>query len=234
MRSVLRVGGTLLIVASVLGMAALAALLLNPEPAASPFPAAIGQGQTAVRPGPTAPIEDDRTNAISGAAIGAPALSRGRTVGQPITHVESPAISLSADVVPAGLIQRDGGVTWEVPAFKIGHAETTAGAGQPGNAVLLGHVTSVRSGNVFANLDQVEVGQAINVFANSSEFTYTVVSTSHVPRTDTSSIQPGDAAAVSLITCTGVWLPTIWDSTPRLVVRAEPNHAQSTGQVARY
>src|SRR5258708_13421812 len=99
MRSVLRVGGTLLIVASVLGMAALAALLLNPEPAASPFPAAIGQGQTAVRPGPTATIEDDRTNAISGAAIGPPALSQGRTVCQPITPLDIPATSLSTDAV---------------------------------------------------------------------------------------------------------------------------------------
>src|SRR5207302_4216993 len=111
-------------------------------------------------------------NSLINGATGAPSLGQaGKTadaVGMPITHVVIPAISQSAEVVPAGLIQRDGGVTWEVPAFKIGHAETTAGAGQPGNAVLLGHVTSVRSGNVFANLDQVEVGQAINVFADSA------------------------------------------------------------------
>jgi LPXTG-site transpeptidase (sortase) family protein len=125
-------------------------------------------------------------------------------------------------------------MTWEVPAFKIGHAETTAGAGQPGNAVLLGHVTSLRSGNVFANLDQVTVGQAIQVFAEATAFNYTVVSTTHVPRTDTTAIEPGDATAVSLITCTGVWLPTIWDYTERLVVRAELKPNQVTDQIARY
>jgi len=237
MRSTLRLGGTLLVVASVLGMAALAVLLLNPEPAATALP---GQRDSGARQGPAAAaaVASDRANGISRGTIDAPALVPGaipaRTVGLPITHVEIPAISLSADVVPAGLIQRDGGVTWEVPAFKIGHAETTAGAGQAGNAVLLGHVTSVRSGNVFANLDQVEVGQAINVFAATTAFTYTVVSTSHVPRTDTSSIQPGEATAVSLITCTGVWLPTIWDYTERLVVRAELNRDQPVDQVDRY
>jgi LPXTG-site transpeptidase (sortase) family protein len=238
MRYALRLGGTLLIVASLLGMAALAVLLLNPEPAASPFSAARGQAETSAQQRSAAATSVQTGNSVSDGAINVPVLSQSasanRAIGLPITHVEIPAISLSADVVPAGLIQRDGGVTWEVPAFKIGHAETTVGAGQPGNAVLLGHVTSVRSGNVFANLDQVEVGQAINVFADRAEFTYSVVSTSHVPRSDTSSIQPGDAAAVSLITCTGVWLPTIWDYTERLVVRAELNHQQPTGQVARY
>lgn len=78
------------------------------------------------------------------------------------------------------------------------------------------------------------VGQAINVFADTTAFTYTVVSTSHVPRTDTTSIEPGEAAAVSLITCTGVWLPTIWDYSERLVVRAELNQHQVPDQVARY
>jgi LPXTG-site transpeptidase (sortase) family protein len=134
--------------------------------------------------------------------------------------VDIPSIGLAADVVAAGLVERDGGLTWEVPAYKVGHAETTANAGQPGNAVLLGHVTSLHSGNVFANLDQVEVGQAIDVFADSRTFRYLVVSKTHVPRADTSMIEQVDAPVVSLITCTGLWLPTIWDFTERLVVRA--------------
>jgi LPXTG-site transpeptidase (sortase) family protein len=240
MRLALRLGGTALIVVSVLGLAALGVLLLNPEPAATQLPAISLHGassapQPAANPGGLGEANARAPNA----AIDAPALSFGgppsRSVGGlPITHVEIPAISLSADVVPAGLVERDGGVTWDVPAFKIGHAETTAGAGQPGNAVLLGHVTSVRSGDVFANLDQVTVGQAINVFADTTAFAYTVVSTTHVPRTDTTSIEPGEAAAVSLITCTGVWLPTIWDYTERLVVRAELNQNQVPDQVARY
>jgi sortase A len=239
MRLALRLGGTALIVVSVLGLAALGVLLLNPEPVATQLPAASLHGASSTQQRAVAPNLGEANARAPTAAIDAPAPSSGgspnRSVGGlAITHVEIPAISLSADVVPAGLVERDGGVTWEVPAFKIGHAETTAGAGQPGNAVLLGHVTSVRSGDVFANLDQVTVGQAINVFADSTAFTYTVVSTTHVPRTDTTSIEPGEAAAVSLITCTGVWLPTIWDYTERLVVRAELNLNQIPDQVARY
>jgi len=39
---------------------------------------------------------------------------------------------------------------------------------------------------------------------------------------------------VSLITCTGVWLPTIWDYTERLVVRAELTQDQFSDRVERY
>src|SRR5205807_8178289 len=140
-----------LIVASVLGLAVLGVLLLNPEPVASTFPGALAQRDQSPQQRASAASNVETGNSVANGALGAPTLGQtahpGRAAGLPITHVEIPAISLSADVVPAGLIERDGGVTWEVPAFKIGHAETTAGAGQPGNAVLLGHVTSVRSGN---------------------------------------------------------------------------------------
>jgi LPXTG-site transpeptidase (sortase) family protein len=140
---------------------------------------------------------------------------------RPITHLAIPSVDLSADVVPAGLIERDGGFTWEVPAFKVGHAETTAGAGQPGNGVLLGHVTSLRSGNVFGDLDRVQIGDGIQISADADQFAYRVVSKTRVPRSDSAVLEQGEVPAVSLITCTGVWLPTIWDYTERLVVRAE-------------
>ena len=45
---------------------------------------------------------------------------------RPITHVSLPSIDLDADVVPASLVPLDGAMTLEVPAFKVGHAETTA------------------------------------------------------------------------------------------------------------
>jgi sortase (surface protein transpeptidase) len=69
----------------------------------------------------------------------------------------------------------------------------------------------------------VQVGEVVQVFAESraEPFAYSVVSTQRVPRTDQSVLEPGRVPAISLITCTGVWLPTIWDYTERLVVRAE-------------
>src|SRR5437763_340966 len=83
-----------------------------------------------------------------------------------------------------------------------GHAESTAGAGQPGNAVLLGHVTSVHSGNVFQDLDRARIGDVVNVLADDRAFEYRVVSIARVPRSDASVLQPGESSAVSLITCT--------------------------------
>jgi LPXTG-site transpeptidase (sortase) family protein len=132
-----------------------------------------------------------------------------------------PSIDLGADVVQSSVVPVDGGYSWRVPAFKVGHAEMTAGAGQVGNAVLLGHVTSLHSGNVFQNLDRVNVGYTVQLFSDTTEFDYLVVSTAVASRSDSSVLQPTRAPSVSLIPCTGVWLPTIWDYTERLVVHAE-------------
>jgi LPXTG-site transpeptidase (sortase) family protein len=160
-------------------------------------------------------------NAGDGTAVGRSTADPNDNIRLPITRVVIPSIDLSAEVVPADVVAVDGGFTWEVPAFKIGHAETTAGAGQVGNAVLLGHVTSLRSGNVFAELDRVSIGDTVRVFSDADEFQYVVVSTTSVSRSDSSVLQPTDVPSISLITCTGMWLPTIWDYTERLVVHAE-------------
>jgi sortase A len=139
----------------------------------------------------------------------------------PVTRIVLPRTQLDAEVVSAPLVEKDDGVTWEVPAFKAGHAEGTAGAGQPGNAVLLGHVTSRRSGNVFQELDKVEVGDPVETFSDSVRFVYRVVEVKAVPRTDVSVLDPTDSPTISLITCTGAWNPLLWDYMERLVVRAE-------------
>jgi sortase A len=232
-----RLLGTLLMMASVLGLVALSLALLSPEePSAAPVVVAAPRASEPVfQRAVDAPHSTDLPAAVltspgrvgDAPAAASPLDSSELEAPRPITHVGIPAIGLSADVVPAGLTSRDGGLTWEVPAFKVGHAEATAGAGQPGNAILLGHVTSLRSGNVFASLDQVELGQTVQVFADTREFEYTVVSTRHVSRTDTSAIAQDEQPVVSLITCTGAWLPSVWDYSERLVVRAALNHDRS-------
>jgi LPXTG-site transpeptidase (sortase) family protein len=141
--------------------------------------------------------------------------------GLPITRVAIPRTSLDAEAVPARLVDRQGGHTWEVPAYKIGHAEGTAGAGAAGNAVLVGHVTSQSLGNVFNDLDQVQVGDTVQVFSADREFDYQVVDVRTVGRTDLSVVRPTATASVTLMTCTGVWLPVVSDYSQRLVVRAE-------------
>jgi LPXTG-site transpeptidase (sortase) family protein len=214
-RRALRWTGNLCIVASVLGLAGLAYVVLGPETsppwiAETPFEVPRPGASQAESPLP-------RGEAAPPGALAALPMAGYRA----ITHLEVERIGLSADVVPAQLVERNGATTWEVPAFKVGHAEATAGAGAPGNAVLLGHVTSVRSGNVFRDLEQMQVGDAVQIYSESDHFDYRVVDVERVQRTDAQVLEQGLTPTVSLITCTGIWLPTIWDYTERLVVRAE-------------
>ena len=139
----------------------------------------------------------------------------------PVTGIVMPRIALEAEIVPARLVEKNGGVTWEVPAFKAGHAEATAGAGGFGNVVLLGHVASRNAGNVFQDLDEARVGDQVQVYSGTHEFQYRVVDVRKVSRTDVSVVKPTETASLSLITCTGVWLPLVRDYAERLVVRAE-------------
>jgi LPXTG-site transpeptidase (sortase) family protein len=82
-------------------------------------------------------------------------------------------------------------------------------------------VTSLRSGNVFQDLDGVQVGDAIGIASHDEQFVYRVISNTRVSRSDSSVLEQRGPPAVLLITCTGMWLPTIRDYTERLVVRAE-------------
>ena len=138
----------------------------------------------------------------------------------PITHLVIASVDLDTDVVAAPLVESDSAQTWQVPAFKAGHADDTAGAGQRGNAVLMGHVSSLHSGDVFKNLDRVQVGDEVEVFSNERQFTYLVYETKAVPRTDLAMVEPTSEPIISLFTCTGVWDPVAWDFTERLFVRA--------------
>lgn len=139
---------------------------------------------------------------------------------RPITRLIIERVGIETEVVPADLIEKNGGTVWEVPAFKAGHAQYTAGAGQPGTAVLLGHVSSVRSGNVFERLDRMQLGDTVQAFSGEESFTYQVTEILTVPRTDVGVMAPTETPTLAMFTCTGIWLPTIWDYTERLVVRA--------------
>ena len=238
MRLALRVVGNLLIGASALALVGLAAITFLPPDRTAPALGAVRHAASGLRLPPFAnagasadgdlqaadPPASDAARAAAGLGTAENLGGRAeldRSPQRPITHLVVPAIGLDADVVDSALVAVDGGLTWQVPAFKVGHAESTAGAGEVGNAVLLGHVTSVHSGNVFADLDQVKVGDLVQVYSDSERFDYHVVSTRAIPRADSDVLQPTQSPSVSLITCTGVWLPTIWDYTERLVVHAE-------------
>jgi LPXTG-site transpeptidase (sortase) family protein len=143
------------------------------------------------------------------------------SAGLPITRLSIPSVALDTPVALAPLVDHDGASTWEVPKFLAGHAERTAGAGERGNAVLIGHVTSVTLGNVFERLNGVREGDVVQVFGGDQRFDYRVAEIRDVSRSDVSVLAPTDAPTLTLITCSGPWLPTIWDYTDRLVVRAD-------------
>lgn len=140
---------------------------------------------------------------------------------RPVTRVVIPSIKLDAPTVPADLVRDNGAITWSVPPFKVGHAQDTGAAGGPGNAVLVGHVTSQSLGNVFEHLHDVHTGDAITIFSNDQRFSYRVSVVRTVERSDVSVVQPSTTPALTLITCTGVWLPLVNDYAQRVIVRAE-------------
>lgn len=142
-----------------------------------------------------------------------------------ITRVFIPRIALTAEVVPSRFAASDGRGTWEVPAFRAGHAQYTAGAGEAGNAVLFGHLTSRTAGNVFSELDRVRLGDEVRIFSGAKRFDYRITGVDAVPRTELAVMQPTATASVTLITCAGPWLPLERDYAERLVVRAELQHA---------
>jgi LPXTG-site transpeptidase (sortase) family protein len=141
--------------------------------------------------------------------------------GEAITRLAIPRVGIDTEVVAAKMMELAGAITWQVPPFKAGHAEQTAGGGQPGNAVLFGHLTSVNAGNVFKDLGKVKAGDVIQVYVNDRRYDYVVVNVKTVPRTDVSVLGQTPSATVTLITCTGSWLPQANDFSHRLVVRGE-------------
>jgi LPXTG-site transpeptidase (sortase) family protein len=139
----------------------------------------------------------------------------------PITRVVIPSISLDAPASTAGLVDKAQGVTWQVPPFVIGHARGSGGAGGPGNAVLVGHVTSRAWGNVFVNLHRIQLGDVVRVFSGVEGYQYRVVYVHNTSRTDVSVVGATPTPAITLLTCTGLWLPLLGDYAERLVVRGE-------------
>jgi LPXTG-site transpeptidase (sortase) family protein len=220
MRTLLSVVGSLLVVVSLIGLAVLAAwgAAAPPDRIAE---AAIQAEAPALldQPSPTLSVPPGLSPA--GRPADTPNAADAPPPSLPITRVVIPTIGLDAQVVPASLTSQHGGTTWEVPAFKAGHAQFSAGAGQLGTAVLLGHLSSLNSGNVFENLYRVKVGDEVHALSGDVRFDYRIYETLSIQRSEMPPLQSPDAARLSLLTCSGIWLPFIWDYTERLVVQAE-------------
>lgn len=136
----------------------------------------------------------------------------------PALQMVIPSIGIDSPVVEARI--KDG--NWEVPKFVIGHLEGTAQPNEIGNAVYSGHVDSISSGNVFANLDKAKISDSIFLITAAGKLEYRVIETKVVRNTDVQVVQPTPEPRITLITCTGTWDIATRDYSHRLVVVAIP------------
>lgn len=132
----------------------------------------------------------------------------------PVERIVASSIHLDSKVVESPIVNGE----WTVPKFVAGHLEGTAEPLQGGNVVLSGHVESISSGNVFARLGDLKPGDVVQLYTKDTVVTYVVEKLEVVPNTDVDVIKPGHEETITLITCTGTWLPLQRDYDSRLVV----------------
>lgn len=135
----------------------------------------------------------------------------------PALSLVAPSIHLDAKVVEAPIVNGE----WVVPKFAAGHLQGTAQPLQGGNIVLAGHVQSISSGDVFANIAWLRRGSQIRLYTKAGTVTYTVKTVEAVKNSDVAVIAPSPYEKLTLITCTGTWLPLQHDYNERTVVIAD-------------
>src|SRR5579875_1720415 len=121
----------------------------------------------------------------------------------PARRIVAPTIHLDAPVVESPLVNGQ----WQIPKFAAGHLEGTAQPLQGSNVVLAGHVESISSGNVFANIASLKRGDTVRIYTKAAVVTYTVDTVQNVANDDTNVLQPTPREVLTLITCAGAWLP---------------------------
>ncbi len=108
------------------------------------------------------------------------------------TRIVIPAINLDWPIV-----QGDG---WEELKQGIGHRVGSVNPGERGNMVLSGHNDVY--GEPFRDLEKLEVGKEVLVYAGNTAFRYVIKAKRVVVPTDLSVLAPSKDPIVTLITCT--------------------------------
>jgi LPXTG-site transpeptidase (sortase) family protein len=89
----------------------------------------------------------------------------------------------------------------------VGHYPNTAMPGEIGNVFMFGHSSyywweNSPYGNIFANLEKINIGDKILVYFDQKLFIYEVRETKVVEATDLSVLEQGDGQNLTLMTCT--------------------------------
>lgn len=154
------------------------------EPAAAPAPDDAGSvGVPVVEAPPAVPVESQNIPVLEN--------------GDALARIEIPRIGVS-DIVVAGI---DTGDLKKGP----GHFPDTPLPGQLGNSAIAGHRTTY--GQPFHNVDQLQIGDDIQVTTLSGNFTYKVTGTQIVSPSDYQVISTTDPtkATITLVSCHPKW-----------------------------
>ncbi len=108
------------------------------------------------------------------------------------TRIVIPAINIDWPIVPG-----DG---WEELKLGIGYHVGSANPGERGNLILSGHNDIY--GEPFRDLEKVEIGKEILVYAGGNAYRYVIKAKRVVAPTDLSVLAPSRNPIITLITCT--------------------------------
>lgn len=148
------------------------------------------------------------------AAPAAPALAPPSDPRRRPVWITIPRIRVDTSITEVGV--EDG--AYQVPAFDVGHHADSVNPGEVGNSIFNGHLTTIDAGRVFAELNQVTAGDAVQLYTPIDRSEWVIEDVRVVPASDSSFIQPTAAPRLTLYTCAGTYDPRTRDYTHRLVV----------------
>ncbi len=134
-------------------------------------------------------------------------------------RIIAPTAGINAEVIESYLSEQ----SWDVTDLGIhaGHLQGTSWIDRPGNVVLAGHVEMADgSTGVFANINELEIGDPLVLRQNGVEYVYNVTEKMSVQPNDLSVLYPTSDSRLTLITCSNYsFLQDVYQE--RLVVIAE-------------
>ena len=119
-----------------------------------------------------------------------------------VERIVIPRISLDSEVAQVGIARHDGELRYEAPNHLVGQYRGV-NPGEGGNVVLAGHVGTRdgRGGHVFRDLQQMELGDRIELYTDAGLSEYVVREIRFVEPTAVEIMTASDGEQLTLITC---------------------------------
>lgn len=153
----------------------------------------------------------------------------------PEAYLKIPKIGVNAVIKSMG-VTSDGFMLVPGNRFDVGWFNLGARPGQTGNAVIGGHNRWASEPGVFANLNQLKIGDVLSVVDEKGVSTSFMVKDMRIfDATDTNSgvFDSDSGVHLNLITCTGTWDPSTKTYTKRLVVFTDAVHVVNKVVIAQ-